>query len=146
MNTVGIFCEDIRDEVGGTHTVIGIVPDNVHLQRRKLPTTKDSSILVPKMGFYVRANLESGGDIPRGMSAEIALPDREPMMLGSLTQENIEAAFRESISNKLPFVGVIFKGVLSPLPIGRSGLAELRLKIDGRVILCGTLNILIDEA
>lgn len=145
MNSVGIFCEDIREEVGGTHTILGVMPDNVHLGG-KPPGTNDTSILIPKMGFYVRLNLETNGPIPREVAAEVAIPGRDVIKLGALSSEGIEKAFKDSVSNKLPFVGVIFKAAVSPLPIPKSGIAELRVRIDGRMIVCGTLNIVFVDA
>jgi len=47
FNCVGIFCEDIREEVGGTHTIVGVMPDNISVAG---PPNKEagSSLLFPK--------------------------------------------------------------------------------------------------
>ncbi|UZE51368.1 hypothetical protein [Rhodopseudomonas sp. P2A-2r] len=93
------------------------------------------------MGFYIRLNLEANGAVPRQVAAEVVIPGQEALKLSSLGTEAIEKAFKDSFSNNLPLVGIIFKGVAAPLPITESGIAELRVNVDGREQICATLNI-----
>jgi hypothetical protein len=144
INCVGIFCEDIREETGGTHTIIGVMPDNINLQGQeglKLPDGDSGKLLFPKMGFYLRANLDVSAPAPKQIAATVSFPGHGIISLGMLGTEAIEKAFADSHSNKVPSVGVVFKAVITPLPITESGLATLHVNVDGQEQMCGTLNI-----
>jgi hypothetical protein len=144
INCVGIFCEDVREEMGGTHTIIGVMPDNINLQGQeglKLPDGDRGKLLLPKMGFYVRTNLDASAPAPKQITAAISFPGHGIIPLGTLGTEAIEKAFADSRSNKTPFVGVVFKAVVSPLTITESGIASLHVNVDGQEQMCGALNI-----
>lgn len=149
MNCFGLFCEDIREETSGSHTIIGVMPDNINLQGQeglKLPDGDSGKLLFPKMGFYVRVNLDANAPAPKQIAAAVSFPGHGIMPLGMLGTEAIEKAFADSHSNKTPFVGVIFKAVVAPLTITESGIATLSVNVDGQEQMCGTLNVrIIDQ-
>lgn len=144
MNCFGLFCEDIREETSGSHTIVGVMPDNINLQGQeglKLPDGDKGKLLFPKMGFYVRVNLEASAPAPKQIVAAASFPGHGIMPLGILGSEAIERAFAEAHSNKTPFVGVVFKAVVAPLTVTESGIATLHLNVDGEEQMCGTLNV-----
>jgi hypothetical protein len=144
MNCLGLFCEDIREETSGSHSIVGVMPDNINLQaqeRLKLPDSDKGKLIFPKMGFYVRANLDATAPAPKQVTAAVSFPGHGIIPLGVIGAEAIEKAFAESHSNKTPYVGVVFKAVMAPLPITESGMATLHVNVDGQEQACGSLNV-----
>jgi hypothetical protein len=140
MDCIGLFCEDIREELSGSHSIIGVMPDNINIQGPGI-REPGGQLIFPKMGFYVRANFETRQTAPRRIATEVRIPGREVMKLGVLGPETIEKAFADSATNNQPFVGVIFKSVVAPISISQSGIATLQIIVDGQEQICGTLNI-----
>ena len=62
LSIMGFFCEDIREESGGTFTLIGLMPDNVTVEELKHDGGKEgvslSNRMVTKLCVFVRANFD----------------------------------------------------------------------------------------
>jgi hypothetical protein len=139
-NCVGIFCEDIREEVGGTHTVVGVMPDNVVVTA---PPNNEAggTLLFPKIGIYVRVILDSSHKPKGPISAKASIPGMAEFALGELETEAIDKAFADAAEKNNPMVGIIFKGVASPVQISKSGLATATVTIEQKEIVCAMMNI-----
>jgi hypothetical protein len=139
-NCVGIFCEDIREETSGTHTVVGVMPDNINLVA---PDDKqsDGKLLFPKMGFYIRVSLDTQQPPPKLITASVAIPGIEFINLGAIGTADVEKAFADAAVKSSPLVGVIFKGVFAPITLSESGVATLHVVVDGEDQICGILNV-----
>jgi hypothetical protein len=138
---VGLFCEDIREEVSGSHTIIGVMPDNITLAVPPSNEAAGSSLLFPKMGVYLRVHLEPSHRPAGAISARVSIPGIPDLSLGELGPDAIEKAFADSVVKKFPLVGIIFKAVLSPLQITEPGLATAFVKIEEKEIIAAMLNI-----
>jgi hypothetical protein len=140
INCVGIFCEDIREEVGGTHTIIGVMPDNIGVSAPPESGAGDS-LLFPRIGIYIRINLDSSNKPDRSITAKASIPGMADFALGEMGTESLEKAFADAAAKNNPMVGVIFKGVATPVQLRASGVAKATVTINGEEILCATLNI-----
>jgi len=139
-NYIGIFCEDIREETAGSHTIVGVMPDNINFAS---PAIREpgQSFLFPKMGIYLRINLDTSHKPTGSITARVSFPGLPDMGLGEIAPDAIEKAFAESAANNTPLVGLIFKAVISPLQISQSGLASVFAKVEEKEFLAATLNI-----
>jgi hypothetical protein len=139
FSCLGIFCEDIREEVSGTHTIVGVMPDNINLVA---PAGQEgASILFPKMGIYVRVNLDAPNK-PRGpISARASIPGAPEIPLGEIGPADIDKAFADAREKNNPLVGIIFKGVASPLTLTTSGVGSVFVTVDGEEHLAAIINI-----
>jgi hypothetical protein len=143
-NCVGIFCEDIREEVGGTYTIVGVMPDNIVIAA--VPNSDASGhLLFPRLGIYVRVNLDPSHKPDRPIVAKVSIPGMADLQLGEMGIEDIGKAFADSAEKNNPLVGIIFKGTVSPVQLTESGLAKTTVTIDEKEILCATLNIQISR-
>jgi hypothetical protein len=140
----GLFCEDIREEVNGSHTIVGVMPDNITLAG---PPAKDagSSLLFPKMGIYLRINLDVSHRPEGAITARAVFPGIPEVSLGELGSDAIEKAFADAVAKNFPVVGVVFKAVLSPVQFKESGLAQAFVKVEEKESLGAMLNIQIAE-
>lgn len=136
---VGIFCEDIREEVIGSHTIVGVMPDNINLAG---PVTKaGESLLFPKMGMYVRVNLDSSQRPKAAVSVRTIFPGIPDVPLGEVALDVIAKAFDDASDKASPLVGLIFKAVVSPMQFTTAGMAFIIVTIDDTEYVAAALNI-----
>jgi hypothetical protein len=144
-NCIGIFCEDIRDEIGGTHTIIGIMPDNIHLAPGGSPPPDGANtVLFPKLGMYARVNLDpsyKGGAV----TCRATFPGGPDIPLGVMDAETIKKAMEDSKARNFPTIGLIFKSVVAPLQVQKSIMLQIIVTINGVDIVCGALNIVLAD-
>lgn len=141
VNCVGIFCEDIREEVGGTHTIIGVMPDNIGIAAPPESGANDA-LLFPRIAIYVRVNLDASRQPPEGaITAKVSIPGVDVLTLGTMGVDALKQAFADAASKNNPIVGVIFKGVASSVQFRESGIARAVVTIEGKENLCAALNI-----
>lgn len=141
MNVIGIFCEDIREEISGLHTIVGIMPDGINL-----PAPPESGsgqkALIPKIGIYIRLSFSTEETPPESIVASVRLPGSgTPLPLGEMPKVDLNRAFADANAKKAPILGVIFKAIISPLRIEGTGPSTLHVSVDGKDHLCGILNI-----
>jgi len=140
FNCIGLFCEDIREEVSGSHTIVGVMPDNISVSGP--PRKEDGqAIIVPKLGVYLRVKLEVAHKPVGSITARLSFPGLPDFPLGEIGPETIAKAFEDTAAKNLPLVGMIFKAVISPLQLSKSGVASAFAKVEDREILAAILNI-----
>jgi hypothetical protein len=139
-NCIGLFCEDIREEVGGPYTIVGVMPDNINVAG---PAGAESGLplMLPKMGIYLRVNLDASKRPKGAVTARATIPGLDDVQIGELGEVAIKAAYVDSKAKKQSVVGLIFKAILSPVQFKQSGLAVIYVKIDGAEIIAGILNV-----
>jgi len=133
---IGIFCEDVRDEVAGTHTIVGVLPNNVNIGG--LPG------MIPKLGIYIRIQLGQEAN-PKSLKASIKVPGGSIFEIANFADSFIAKAKEESKANGTTFAGLIAKGIFSPLPITIAGTIEAIVEVDGTEYICGVLNLIPPE-
>jgi hypothetical protein len=142
---VAVFCEDIREETAGTHSLVGVMPDNINLQANG-PSEAGMSLMFPKMGIYLRINLDRSIPPTSPVAARLTIPGAPALALGEIGMELIERAYAEGAENNLPVVGLIFKTVLSPVQLREPGVITVHASIDGHEHICGALNLIISAS
>jgi hypothetical protein len=133
---VGIFCEDIRDEVSGTHTIVGVLPDNINIGG--LPG------MLPKLGIYIRIQIDKDA-APKTLKARMKVPGGTVFEIADF--DPLIASAKEQAEQKgTPFAGLIAKGTFTPMPITEIGRIEAIVEIDETEYVCGVLNLIPPEA
>jgi hypothetical protein len=129
---VGLFCEDIREEKSGQDTIIGVFPDNF--------AVTSVPVLIPKLALYIRLNFDAP-NLPTNISLQLTMDNKEDISLGNMPLEIIEKGKTEADTNEMPFVGLIFKGIIAPFQIQSFGKIMAIVTVDGKDNICGALNI-----
>jgi hypothetical protein len=142
INCIAIFCEDIREEAGGTHTIVGVMPQNIGLSPPSA-SEKDAegAILFPKLGIYIRVHFHISERPTGAIAAKVVIPGGHDVSLGEMGTEKLDEAVADSISKNNSMVGVIFKAVAAPLQVSESGTLRALVTVDGEEIECGTLHM-----
>jgi hypothetical protein len=132
FSAIAIFCEDIREETSGTHTLVGVLPDNIVVGA--VPG------MLPKLGIYVRIRMDVDAT-PKTMTARMKIPGGQLFEIANFAKL-IASAKEQAVSNEASFVGFIAKGTLTPLPIPEVGTIEAIVEVDGTDYVCGILKLI----
>lgn len=134
IHGIGFFCDDIREEVGGTTTVVGILKDNF-----AVPSVPG---FIPKLGVYARIHIPVACE-PTEARLFITIPGQDRTQIGyadiSLMEETIAQAKADGSANG----GIVMSAVASPLQILAPGHITLECECAGEAVILGSLNIVI---
>lgn len=131
IDIIGLFCEDVREELHGLMTIVGVLPDNVAVQQ--VP------FIFPKLGFYLRIHYPIEME-PETIHAHLVGPTGKVTPLGIASSELVAGAISET-RGRQSSAGIIIKGVLAPVHISDFGQLALRVVVGGHERICGVLNI-----
>lgn len=126
-----IFCDDIRDEVGGKVTLVGVF--STHLLTPAFP------IFIPRLGVFVRSA------IPRGQEgiARIRIEKNEAILLEAefpATPDQNAEAWPTGVDSPSCTV-VDAKMVLSPLQFDGPCTLRVVLTLNGKSYVAGKLHV-----
>lgn len=132
ISAVAFFCEDIRREIGGTDTIVGIWPDNV--------AVPEFPFSFPKLALYVRVNLDPHYD-PGQMQFFLRHPDGEEHDVSEIDSEVVDKARNEALSEGKVLCGLIFRAIRVGYRLPMAGVYYGILRHSGGEEICGLLNL-----
>src|SRR5690349_2972183 len=116
FSAITIFCEDIREESAGTHTLIGIMPDNIAVQA--------APFTFPKISVYTRILLSTDFD-PAPMEIVLSRDSEKERKLAVIDAELPRMAIEQSKETGSSICGMISKLGVSPFQL----LTEGRIRV-----------------
>ena len=144
FSAVCIFCEDIREEKSGQDTIVGTFPDNLVVEGAP-PPTPNSKGMLPKLGIYIRINVNTDGDKPLNVSAKVLSSTGDTIAQSVWANELVDQSFADAKRNQMPIYGLLLKLVASPVPIGNGKITAV-VNVDGVEHLAGALNVILPSA
>lgn len=135
---LGMFCQDVRDEVEGTHTIVGVFPDNVNV-----PTFPGS---VPTLTLYVRIGFRIDQDLPPPMTLVLISPTSEEMEVQKFDTPFIQKAVDDARTAGNFFTGIIARTSYANLRIADAGHLKAVLRCGDREYLAGALHFKLGPA
>lgn len=131
-SAVGLFCEDIRQEINGIETFVGVLPDNL-----AIPAVPG---MMPKLGIYTRVHITPDFDVKK-ISVRVDFFNGKRLQdLGSFNEEAINREKASARETGSPLIGFIFRATISPAPVTEFGRILLWVKIDDEEWPCGGLR------
>jgi hypothetical protein len=128
---VAVFCDSIRQEVGGAETLVGVMTDNVNVP--EVPAA------MGRLALYVRIQIDPDFD-PNPVSLALRLPDDTEVDLGKVDATVFDRARQQAREQGKPYAGVIVRSVMGPFGILKYGRIEAILRTSTDKILCGHLT------
>lgn len=144
FSAVCIFCEDIREEKSGQDTIVGTFPDNLVVEGAPPPIPNSKGIM-PKLGIYLRVNVNTDGDKPSNISAKVLGSSGDIIAQSGWAPDLIDHSFEDAKRNQLPIYGLLLKLVAAPVPIA-NGKITVIVTVDGVECLAGALNVILPSA
>ena len=136
FSAISLFVEDIRDEVAGTHSIIGIMPDNI--------SVPDAPVTLPKIGIYTRILLHPDFD-PQPIEIVLAKDENE-QSLTTIGVELSEQTLRESREAGSNICGLISKMVVAPFQVRTAGRVRVLARTPRFEVESGTLNVVVNPS
>jgi len=135
ISVVALFCEDIRDEVGGTISLIGIFSDNAELP----PLVEGTAVMISKLSVYIRINFDADRDLPAPIKYHVIMPDGVRIPAGEINKETIDSA-RSTKRLGNPIAGLFGRFQMNSLVFAKPGRIVVEVDIDSETYLAGALN------
>ena len=131
MRCISLFCLDVREETGGTHSVIGVLPDNV--QTKQLP------FFFPKVAVYTRVYL-SIDEPPSPIRIILRDPEGEQEELAKIDMELVKGTIETARKEQSPSAGLISTASRVGFSTEKLGRFCVDVEKDGIQIVSGSLN------
>src|SRR3990167_571089 len=135
---VALFCEDIREEIGGKTTLVGVLPDNVNVPARPSGIPENLTSAMPKLCILIKFHFDPADRFSTTKHV-ITFPNGEEKKIKGASEETVTRARKQAIDRGAPFAGLIIKIVMAPFPatIGR---CKVETIIGPKKYLSGFLN------
>lgn len=133
FNALALFCSDIREEKGGTDTLVGVLPDNLNV-----PNVPG----VTKLSIYLRMAFTPDEKI-QNLSTKLTLPGGEILEIGEIDLEVVENARAKAEGLGSPLVGLITRIQFPQLIITSEGRMQFFVRKNDHEHLVSHLNIII---
>lgn len=134
ISSLSLFCEDIRNEVGGLETLVGIFPDNIAFSKG-FPST------LAKFGIYTRISFDVNKP-PKFLRIRIVGVEGEIISDAEMDEELIAQAVLESKKSDSPLAGVKQIALASPLVVKSKGRIIVYLVSEKEETIAGILNFI----
>jgi hypothetical protein len=133
-----IFCEHIRVELGGTDTLIGVLPSIVQLPVP--PSLEASSVILP-ISCFTRIEFDNTQQPPKLCNTSLVF-DGLILAENPLSQDFLENEFKSTRANGLKFAAFNVRLAAHGLPLAtKNGMLELKIYCDDEVTTSGQLHI-----
>jgi hypothetical protein len=134
---MGFFCEDVREEIAGTQTVVGVFPDNIVVP--SVPAT------LPKLALYLRFMLDPSV-APGAISASLTFSNAETKEVVALPAEAGEDACRAARESGMPYAGLMTIVIMQHFNVIMAGRLVATVKMGGAEQVCAVLNFRLPDA
>lgn len=137
-SVVAIFCEDIREEVGGTHSIIGVISDTAQVEG--MPGA------MPKLGIMLRMAFDANRP-PKKLSTMLRWKGAaEHLSRQDVDPNTIASAAADTLSDGTAVMSIIARYVASPLPVSKEDQLQAVVFIDDIEYVVGSLNFRMAKA
>jgi hypothetical protein len=129
---VALFCESVREETGGTQTIVGVLPDNLSIER--VP------VALPKLSIYIRISVDPMAGDPGPLALRIVFPNGEEKELQDIDRQAILSAVADAKTKEAPLAGLLTFVTIPNFPVHHFGRVKVILRTQTGDTICGALN------
>lgn len=132
FTATALFCEDIREEIGGTFTIVGVMPDNVEVP--------SFPVLISKLAIYVRANIDPAFN-PGSITLRIKVGDGPANDVATMDPKVVAQTMLLARETRIPMAGLVLRTMMQNLPIRAPGRITALVRTSQEEVVVGFLNI-----
>lgn len=130
--SVAVFAEDIRQEVSGQVSIVGIMPDNI--------TVPNIPGMLPKLAVYVRSVIDVKADAASDLAIALVDPAGTEITRTETSREVIYHSRHTSILQGNDVHILISQMTITPFPMVQEGRFRVVAYYGGEEYLSGSLN------
>lgn len=129
---MALFCEDIRQEANKQVTIVGVLPDGLHIP--SIPG------FVPKLCMYIRLHVPVDVQ-PRIANLYVKEPTGKRVLVGEFDEQMIRIAQASAKDMGLPMAGLINAVIASPFQVEMEGVYAVEMDWGDRPYYLGNLMV-----
>ena len=143
-NVMALFCEDIREELHGVFTLVGLLPDNVNVNAISADGKDaggNNTRVLGKLCAFIRINF-SPEQAPKEIKIKLSFGDGEEHDLGGVERKTIDEAVQKALERKNVLAGVISRAVFGGFNFQKAaGQLKIHVIVDDESHFAAALNI-----
>lgn len=136
IHGIALFCDDLREEIGGSTSLVGIAPDNIVVPR--IPSK------LPKVAIYSRIIIPIDFS-PCDISVWLKYPGGREVQIGSFPANDVEEACEAARAEGNLVTGLVAEAQTTSFAINEPGRIFFALRYDDREDLIGSVRFLAAE-
>lgn len=136
ISAIALFCDDIREEKSGAHSIIGIMGDNIIV-----PGFPGA---VPKLGIYIRLHL-SVEFKPCKFAVSLIYPNGDRLQVNEIEQALVRKTLKDAKLTKTNIAGIYSQLVAAPFPVSQEGRIAVEISWNQSSMMIGGLNFVSEK-
>lgn len=141
ISIIAVLCEDVRDEIGGLITLVGVMQDNASIN----PQTEKSDPLqkvLNKLSIFIRATFDPDDKIPT-IKFRLVMPDSTSLDIGEAGADVIAQAQVQAKEKGNPIAGTISRAILLNFHLPKPGVLRVEADVRDETRIIGILNFMV---
>ena len=147
ISATAIFCEDIREEAGGSFTLIGVLPDVINIapppgpqeQMAAAQSQRPPRRMLSKLCIFTRVSFDPAREFS-SVNVRLTMPNGMSRELGEVPRATIEEARQFAKSEGHSTASVLVRHAFNDFKVGRPGEMKVEVLIDGAFMTAGALH------
>jgi hypothetical protein len=142
-----IFCEDVRSEIGGQYSLIGIYPDGLRIHTPFPVTIPKFSVSITfcephdiavKRNFPISLNIYLPGESEPSLRGEFPVPGQQVLAHPHGQLPLLDLSDEDSTQMRIMVINMTIAQLVLPAP----GYIRVRAQYEGKIIRLGTFKVL----
>jgi hypothetical protein len=137
IDAIALFCEDIREEKGGSQTLIGVMGDNI-----MVPSFPGA---MPRLGIYIRLHILTQNS-PCKYDIFLCHPNGERGHITTIDEDLVASTMQDAKAAGNKITGIYSQLVAGPFPVTQAGRIRVELVWQEQTRQIGSLNFIEQES
>lgn len=132
ISAMSIFCEDVRHEVNGQRTLVGLLGDSISVDT--IPGTISRVALFSRISVPIDFLLES-------LTLTLFDPDGNVIYAKSVDAELLPTSKQDAAARGNPSYGIVSDVKMQQFKVEKAGVFQVEMQVNEQVVKSGFLNI-----
>ena len=136
-----IFCESVRNEQGGTVSLVGILPDRVDMGMAPPPVEDEHPHpILPSLYVYSRTRLPLDRPVKGPVTLKFSSPSGQVIVEQTFDEDFVQTSWEEAQASGNEFVLLISQFSTQPFPVLEAGRFKVVIQYDGSDFFSGAIR------
>lgn len=128
-----IFCDDVREEMGNKHSLMGIYGDNI-----SVPAFPGA---MTKFAIYVRIHLPIDFE-PYEMKLFLSYPNGDRTLMNTIEKSMVRKSLKDAKASGNIIAGIYSIQIAAPFPVSEQGRIYVELEVESDILKLGSINFI----
>lgn len=132
FSAMALFAEDARDEVAGTISLIGVMPDNILIE--SFPA------MLPRLQVYIRVAYDPA-DPPHSVSSGLRVNDQDPILAQDFDRTALHRTIAEAVRSEARIGSIVARFGAVNVQLNEPCRLNATITWNGEEYIVGTLHL-----